>query len=197
VSSCWSWRRCVSSRSCGCCRRRRSSCDCWSRRRCCCRRCCNCSRRAWRWSWAGGRDINITLSASRGTTRAVTEILSKKRVVSLHSGCGRCVATRHRTPDHIKAILSLIQPQFVVSRRGRSSEINSAPFDIEDSVRRGARHRGEDTAGATRESRAAALRIGALVIPVREDRVVVTGPRQRADIGKRRVGSRELRIAVG
>ena len=41
------------------------------------------------------------------------------------------------------------------------------------------------------------LRIGALVIPVREDGVVVGGPRQRTDIGKGRIGSRELSITVG
>jgi len=41
------------------------------------------------------------------------------------------------------------------------------------------------------------LRIGALVIPIGENRVIVTGPRQRTDIGKGRVGSRKLRIAVG
>jgi hypothetical protein len=41
------------------------------------------------------------------------------------------------------------------------------------------------------------LCISALVIPVREDGVVVRGPRQRTDIGEGRVGSRELRIAVG
>ena len=78
-----------------------------------------------------------------------------------------------------------------------SSEVNSAPFDIEDPVGRSARNRGEDTAGSTRESRAAAVCIGALVVPVREYRVVMTGPRQRTDIGKSGVGSRELRIAVG
>ena len=151
----------------------------------------------WRGRWAGGREINITLSASRCTTGAVTEILSKECVVSLHSGCGRCIATRHRTPDHIKAILTLIQPQFVVSSRGRSSKIHSAPFDIEDPVGRSARHRGEDTAGSTRESRAAAVSIGALVIPVGKDGVVMSGPRQRTDVGEVRGGSRKLRIAVG
>ena len=152
----------------------------------------------WCWSWAGGREINITLSASRRTSGAVTEVLSKERVVSLHSGCGRCVATSHRAPHHIKATLpALIQPQLVVSRRRRISEVNSSPFDIEDPVGRSARYGREDTAVATRESRAPAVCIGALVIPVGEDGVVVTGPRQRTDVGKGRIGSRKLRIAVG
>ena len=56
----------------------------------------------------------------------------------------------------------LIQPQLVVSRRGRISEVNSAPFDIEDPVGRRARYRREHTAVATRESRAPAVCIGAL-----------------------------------
>jgi hypothetical protein len=137
------------------------------------------------------------LSASRRTTGAVAEVLSKKRVISLHSTCGAGVAKSDRAPDHIKAILPLIQPQLVIGPHGDIGEVNRAPFDIEDPVGRSARHRGEDAAGATRESRAPALRIRALVVPVREDRVVVTDPRQRTDIGKGRIGSRKLRIAVG
>jgi hypothetical protein len=85
----------------------------------------------------------------------------------------------------------------VVGPHGDIGKVNGAPFDIEDPVGRSARHRGEDAASSTRESRAPGLRIGALVVPVREDGVVVGGPRQRADVGKSRVGSRELRIAVG
>jgi len=137
------------------------------------------------------------LSASRRTTGAVAEVLSKERVVSLHPGCGRCVAKGHRAIDHIKPALSLIQPQFVVGPHGDIGKVDRAPFDIEDPVGRTARHRCEDTAGSTRKSRAPALRIGALVIPVGEDGVVVGGPRQRTNVGESRVGSRELRIAVG
>jgi hypothetical protein len=138
------------------------------------------------------------LSASRSATGAVAEVLSKERVVSLHSGCGRCVAVSHCAVDHIKAWLPpFVQPQLEVSSRGRGSEVNSAPFDIEDPVGRSARNRGEDTATATRESRAPGVCIGALVVPVGEDRVVVTGPWQRTDIGKGRVCGRKLSIAVG
>ena len=137
------------------------------------------------------------MSASRSTTGAVAEVLSKEGVVSLHSGCGRCVATSHRPIDDNKKPLSLIQPEFVVSRRGRISEVNSAPFDIEDPVGRSARNRREHTAVATRESRAPAVCIGALVVPVGEDGAVVIGPRQRTDVGKSRIGSCKLRIAVG
>jgi hypothetical protein len=137
------------------------------------------------------------LSASRRTTGAVAEVLSKKRVISLYSTCGAGVAETDRAPDHIKAILPLIQPQLVIGPHGDIGEVDRAPFDIEDPVGRSARHRGEDSAGSTRESCAPALRIGALVVPVGEDGVVVGGPRQRTDIGESRVGSRELRIAVG
>ena len=76
-------------------------------------------------------------------------------------------------PRPIKVSLPLIQPQFVIGRHGDIGKVNRAPFDIEDPVGCSARHRGENTAGSTRESRAAAVCIGALVIPVREDGVVV------------------------
>ena len=123
--------------------------------------------------------------------------MSNERVVSLHTGCGRCVAVSHCAVDHIKAwLLPLIQPYLVVSGRGRSSEVNSAPFNIEDPVGRSARHRGENAAVATGESRAPGVCIGALVVPVREDGVVVSGPRQ-ANISKGGVRGRKLRIAVG
>ena len=93
--------------------------------------------------------------------------------------------------------LPLIQPQLVVSHHGDIGKVDRAPFDIEDPVGRCARYRREDAASSTRESRAPGLRIGALVIPIREDRLIVTGPRQRTDVGKGRIGSRKLRIAVG
>lgn len=137
------------------------------------------------------------MSASRSASRAVTEVLSKESVVSLHSRRCASVAASHRAIDHIEVSLPLIQPQFVVSRRGRSSEVNGAPFNIEDPVGRSARHRGEDTAYSAREARAPGVSIGALVVPVGKDGVVVSGPRQRADVGKSRIGSRKLGIAVG
>jgi len=106
-SSCRCW-RCG---SCGCSRsrwrRRVSSCG---RGSCCGRWCrrwreCSCWTRSGRGrrSWAGWREIDIALSASRRTTGAVAEVLSKERVVSLHSGCGRCVAISHCAVDHVKA----------------------------------------------------------------------------------------------
>ena len=115
----------------------------------------------------------------------------------MHSRRGARIAVCRIAVDHIEPILALIQPQLVVGRLIDVGKVNSAPFDIEDPVGRCARHRGEDTAGSTRESRASAVCIGALVIPVGEDGIIVGGPRQRTDIGESRVGSRELRIAVG
>jgi hypothetical protein len=136
------------------------------------------------------------LSASRRATGAVTDVLSKECVVSLHSARSRYVAISHRAPDHIKAILPLIQPKFVIGSHGDISEVNSAPFDIKDPIRRCARHRSEHAASSTRESRAPGVCVCALVIPVREDGVVVGSPWQ-ANISKGSVRSRKLRIAVG
>ena len=136
------------------------------------------------------------MSASRRTARAVAEVLVKVGAL-LYSTCGGCVAQSHRAIDHIKPALSLIQPQLVVGPHGDIGKVNRAPFDIEDPVGRSAGYRREDAAGSTRESRAPAVCIGALVIPVGKDGVIVGGPWQRTDVGKGRIGSRKLRIAVG
>src|SRR4029077_16657746 len=58
-------------------------------------------------------------------------------------------------------------------------------------------NRNENAASSTRERRAPALRIGALVVPVREDGVIVGGPWQGTDVGEGRIGSRKLSITVG
>jgi hypothetical protein len=137
------------------------------------------------------------LSASRRTTGAVAEVLSKECVVSLHSGRGRCVTIAHYAVDHVEAELPFVQPHFVVGLLGGVGEIHRAPFDVEDTIGRSARYRGVDAAGATRVRRAAnpAQIISALVIPIRHDRVVVAEPRQ-ADVGKVGTHGRELGIAV-
>jgi hypothetical protein len=83
----------------------------------------------------------------------------------------------------------------VVGSRGGGGEVNGAPLDVEDTIRRSAGHRGEDTAGAARVSRAACVCVGAQIIPIREDGVVVRAPRQ-THVGKGRVRGRELRITV-
>src|SRR6478752_3120035 len=66
------------------------------------------------WSRRGAWLQRIALPASSGTTGAVAEVLSKVGGILLHSGSGAGVAVGHRAIDHIKAILPLIQPQFVV-----------------------------------------------------------------------------------
>ena len=60
------------------------------------------------------------MSASRRTARAVAEVLVKVGAL-LHSTCGAGIAESGRAPHHIKVALPLIQPQLVVSCRGRSS----------------------------------------------------------------------------
>ena len=88
-----------------------------------------------------------------------------------------------------------MQPQLVVGRLTDVRKVNSAPFNIEDPVGRRATHGREDTAGASRESRAPGLRIGALIVPIRENGTVVAGPRQ-ANISERRIACVELSVAV-
>src|SRR4029453_2880715 len=63
-------------------------------------------------------------------------------------------------------------------------------------VRRSAADRREDTAGATRETCAASLRIRALIVPVWKDSVVVGSPWQ-ANIREGGIRRRQLSVAVG
>src|SRR6476619_3647268 len=85
---------------------------------------------AWRASWrrCGRRrwadSLDIALPAAGRATRAVAEVLSKGRVVLLHSSCCASVAIGHRAVDHIKATLALIQPQLVVGRQSRVGKID-------------------------------------------------------------------------
>jgi hypothetical protein len=78
----------------------------------------------------------VALPASSRTTRAVAEVLSKDGVVFLHSRRGAGVALIHRTVNHIEATLPLIQPQLVVGTLAGVVEIDGAPFDVKDSIRR-------------------------------------------------------------
>jgi hypothetical protein len=135
------------------------------------------------------------LPASSRTTGTVAEVLSKYGVVSLDSrGCAG-VALIHRAVDHIEAWLSLIQPQLVVGMLAGVAEIDGAPFDVEDTIRRTARDRGENAACSIGKNGAAGVRIRALVVPVWEDRVVVGEPRQ-ANVSKGCISGRKLGIAV-
>ena len=81
---------------------------------------------------------------------------------------------------------------------GGVGEIDGAPFNVEYPIGRSARYRGVNAAGATRISRATnpAQVVSSLVVPVRQDRIVVRGPRQ-TDVGKVGSRGRKLGIAVG
>ena len=127
------------------------------------------------------------MSASRRTTGAVAEVLSKERVVSLHSGCGRCVAISHCAVDHVKAWLPpLVQPQLEAGTTA-PREILCPPLNVEDAVGCSATYRCEYTEPTIDQIQ---------VVPIWEDGVVVGGPWQ-ALVGKSRIGCRELRIAIG
>jgi len=129
---------------------------------------------------------NVALPASSRTARAVAEVLNKGAVVFLYSGCGRCVAISRCAINHVKACLSLVQPQLDVGTAA-PWEILRPPLNIENAVRRSATYRGEYAKSTVNQIQ---------VVPVREDRVVMGGPRQ-ALVGEGRVGGHELRIAVG
>ena len=127
------------------------------------------------------------MSASRRTTGAVAEVLSKERVVSLHSGCGRCVAITHCAVDYVKAWLPpLVQPQLEAGTAA-PREILCPPLNVEDTVGCSATYRGEDAKSAIDQIQ---------VVPVRVNREVVGEPRQTL-VGEGRIGGCELRIAVG
>jgi len=86
----------------------------------------------------------------------------------------------------------------VVGLLRRVGKIDGAPLDVEDTIGRSARYRGVNAAGATRVSRAAnpAQVVRSLVVPIRQDRVVVGRPRQ-TDVGKVGSHGRELSITIG
>jgi len=136
------------------------------------------------------------LRADCCTPNAVAEILSKDGVVLLHPSCGRCVAVVHSTVDDVEATLSLVQPQLKVGRLGAVAQICCAPFNVKDTIWRTTSYRGEDTAGTTRETRAASLRIGLQVVPIGHDGIIVRNPRE-TKISPGCIRGRELRVAVG
>ena len=117
---------------------------------------------------------------------AVAEVLVKGGVVLLYSGCGRCAAAGHCAVDHVKACLSLVQPQLEVGT-AVPRVVLRPPLNVEDAVGRTASYRGEYAKPTVEQIQ---------VVPVREDRVVVGGPWQTL-VGEGRVGGRELRVAVG
>src|SRR6266404_4761637 len=111
--------------------------------------------------------------------------MSKAVVVSLHSRCGTGVAITYCAVDHVKASLPLIQSQLEVGSAA-PWEILRPPFDVQDAVGRGASDRGKDP-------KPTVYRVQ--VVPIWEDRVVMSGPWQ-ANVGKVSIRRRELGIAV-
>src|SRR6185436_6872343 len=128
----------------------------------------------------------VALSASSGPTRAIAEILRKGGVVLLHPGCGRCVPISHCAVDHVKACLSLVQPQLKAGAAA-PREVLRPPFNVEDAVGRTATYRGEYAKPGIDQIQ---------VVPIWVDRVIVGEPRQ-TDVGKGCIRRHELRIAVG
>jgi hypothetical protein len=125
------------------------------------------------------------LTASRSASRAIAEVLSKERVVPLHSGCGRCVAATRCAVDYVKAQLPFVQSQLEAGTAA-PREVLCTPLNIEDAVGSSAAYRCEYTKPAVDQIQ---------VIPIREDRVVVGGPWQ-ALVGEGRIRRYKLRIAV-
>src|SRR5207342_1783762 len=99
---------------------------------------------------------------------------------------GRCVTVSHCAVDHVKASLTLVQPQLDVGIAA-PREVLRPPLNVEDAV-------GSSAAYRCKYAKPAIYQIQ--VVPVRVDAVVVGGPRQ-ALVGEGRIGGRELRIAVG
>jgi hypothetical protein len=126
------------------------------------------------------------LAASSWLTGTVTEVLVESSIVLLHSGCSRCVPVTHCAIDHVKACLPLVQPQLEAGTAA-SGEVLCPPLNVEDAVGRGATDRSEYTKPAVYQIQ---------VVPIREDRVVVSSPRQ-ALVGEGGISRRELRVAVG
>ena len=115
-----------------------------------------------------------------------------------------CVV-RQVTDDHLElqVRIVLIQAYLIVLCRSVVGKEHRAPFDVEYTVRRGARYRGEDTAVSTGEARAAAqTEIGALILPHRKDCEVIrpdVGWRRQTvcDIAARLIRHHEVEVSVG
>jgi len=115
----------------------------------------------------------------------------------LHSGSRATVALIYRAVKHLEiTLLRFVQPQLEVRYLAGIAEIDGAPFDVEDAVRRSTGNRGINATVAARVSRAAAVCIRAQIIPVRVNAVVVVGPWQ-TNVGECRICRRELGISVG
>ena len=114
----------------------------------------------------------------------------------MHSRGRATVALIHSTVNNIETILPFVQSQLKIRLLTGSGEIDGAPFDVEDAIRRSTGNRRVNATVAAGVSRAAAVCIRAQIIPVRVDAVVVVGPWQ-TNVGECRICRRELGISVG
>src|ERR1043166_6995150 len=152
----------------GCWSKCRSSCSCWCRRRC------------------STRHYRVALRARGRAANAVTEVLRKGGIVSLHTGSGRRAAVIHLPVDHVKTSLPLVQSQLEAGSAA-PRVVLVAPLDVKDSVWGSATNRGEDPIPGIHRVQ---------VVPVRHDGVVVRGPRH-TEVTKGGIYSGELSVAVG
>ena len=151
------------SRSCG--RRSRCSCSCGRRGSGCCRRRCRCSA-----TRAG------VSARARGWRPGIAEVLRKGVVRSLHTRDIQLVAAGlDGAEDEVKPLVGIILVQARLKIRSLRviGEIHCAPFNVEDAIRRSARHRSKDTASGCEGCTTLAHYVGAIVRPEREDRVVI------------------------
>jgi hypothetical protein len=126
------------------------------------------------------------LAPGSQTARTVAEVLGKVGVVLLHSRCGAGVAISHCAVNYVETTLPLVQPQLEVGAAA-PRKILCPPLNVEDAVGRCATYRGEYAKPGVDQVQ---------VVPVREDGVVVAGPRQ-ASVSEGCIGGRELGITVG
>lgn len=111
------------------------------------------------------------------------------------------------TDDYVEAQVvrrrTFIQAHLKILRRVVVIKQHRAPFNIEDTVRRTARNRGEDTAVSTGETRAAAqAKIRSHILPYAEDgeviRALIRRRRQTGcDIADRFVCTHEVNAPIG
>jgi hypothetical protein len=121
--------------------------------------------------------------------------LDKITVVFLQSGCLPQIAVGRSGVDDVEALLVLVQSQLEVGPEGHWV-VQGAPLDVEDAIGSSTRHRGVNPAGASRITCTVGQLLRGQIFPVRQDGIVVGGPRQ-TDVTKSGIYSGELGIAVG
>jgi hypothetical protein len=123
--------------------------------------------------------------------------LDKITIVFLHSSCSPQIAVGHGAVDDVEVggLLVLVQSQLEVGPESHRV-VQGAPLDVEDAIGSSTRHRGVNPAGASRIIRTAGQLLRGQIFPVRDNGIVVGGPRQ-TEVSKGEIYSGELGIAVG